>query len=88
MIKCFIALCLVGQANVCQPEMEITPIDHPVTSPMECARGGLTFYSQVQPGDKWFWKVRSFMEGDGSDIVRKWVEDEKARAARLEPQIK
>jgi hypothetical protein len=88
MIKCFIKLCLVANASICQPEMEITPIDHAVTSPMECSRGGLIFFSQVQPGDQWSWRTRSYMEGDGSDIVKKWVEDEKARAARLEPQIK
>jgi hypothetical protein len=111
MIKCFIVLCLVSAPNVCQPELEITPADHPITSPMECARGAFIYTAQPRMADnpdtpttqgnreqlsdgqpaaaEWFMaRVRSFMEGDGSDIVRTWVEEEKARAVRLEPQIK
>jgi hypothetical protein len=111
MIKCFITLCLVASPHVCQPELEITPIDHPITSPMECARGAFIYSAHGRmadnpdspgkrgnrealvdgkpaPAEFFMARVRSYLEGDGSDIVRKWVEDEKARAARLEPQIK
>jgi hypothetical protein len=98
MIKCFITLCLLANPTFCQAPIEITPIDHVITSPMECGRGGFIYFTQGRmaqqtpeqssPKPVWFPKVSSRLEGDGSDIVRKWVEEERARAARLEPQIK
>lgn len=98
MIHCFITLCLVANPSVCKPPVEITPIDHAVTSPMECGRGGFIYFAQgrieqktpdlATPAPEWFPKVSSKLEGDGSDIVRLWVDAEKARRVRLDPQIK
>lgn len=98
MIRCFITLCLVANPHVCKAPLEIMPEDHPITSPMECARGGFVAFAQdrmaetapdgVGPPQAWFPKVNSRLEGDGSDIVRTWVAEEKDRARRLEPQIK
>lgn len=87
MIRAYVIFCYVAHPAVCLPKIEITPIDHAITSPMECARGGFILEAQKQ-NPKLFAKVRCEMEGDGSDIVQKWVEDQKARAERLEPQIK
>lgn len=85
MIKCFVTLCLIANPQVCKPEMEITPVDHPVTSPMECARGAFGNFS----GTEWYVaRSASRLDGDGSDIVRTWVAGEKARLERLAPQIK
>lgn len=111
MIKCFIVICSLANPSICEPELEITPADHPITSPMECARGAFIYGAQGRmadnpdtptsqgnreqlvdgapaPATSFVARVRSYMEGDGSDIVRNWVEDQKARAARLAPQIK
>jgi len=111
MIKCFVVLCMVSNPTICKAPVEIFPDDgHPIASPMECARGGLSFFSQARiednpdtptsqgnreklvdglpaPGE-WFAKTYNRMEGDGSDIIRSWVAEEKRKALALEPQIK
>jgi len=101
MLKCFIVLCLIASPNICQPEMEIVPADGPLTNPMQCARGALIYSAQGRMGEQtpepdgqvaqpqWFVaNVSSRLEGDGSDIVQSWLDEQRARAKRLEPQIK
>jgi hypothetical protein len=69
-----------------------------VVSPLECMRGGAIFFSQARmaqqtpeqgaPAPAYFAKIYGKMEGDGSDIVQSWLAEQRARAKRLEPQIK
>lgn len=96
MIHCLVAFCLVANPTQCKPWVEILPADHVVTSPMECGKGGLIYFSQFEmarrtPGGAtpvWFPKTRSKMDGDGSDIVRTWLADQRAKRAALRPQIR
>lgn len=52
MIKCFITLCLVANPTMCLPPLQIEPSDgHPITSPMECARGAMIYQAQTRIAD-------------------------------------
>ena len=95
MIHCYVILCLVASPHICKPPIEVTPDDgRVISSPQECGVGGLIYFasprmSQQTPQDAtpapaWFPKVSSRMEGDGSDIIKEWVAQEKARAAMQE----
>lgn len=98
MIKCLVVLCMVANPTMCLPPI---PVEHadgsPITTPMDCARGGFIYSTAPNAAptqadgspNQWSIKsVRSILEGDGSDIVRKWVEEEKRRTIALQPQIK
>lgn len=103
MIKCFVTLCMVGNASVCQPPQELTPADgHYITSPLECGRAGFMAYTaarieqqtpeKVEEGKpapvQWFPKVYGKQIGDGAGEIDKWLADQRAKADRLSPQIK
>lgn len=94
MIKCFVALCVVGHATVCQPPVEIMPDDGSViSSPMQCGKGGLTYFTigglaKDPNGTEWFPKVYGKQEGDDSGVIQAWLDEQKARRKRLAPQIK
>lgn len=98
MIRAFVTLCLISNPSVCKAPIEVTPYDHVITSPAECAKGGFIFFTQprivqqtpeeASASPDWFPKVTCRMEGDGSDIVPNWIATEKARLRALEPQIK
>jgi hypothetical protein len=72
------------------------PADHIVTSPMECGRGGLVYFSQFRmarqtpDGEQplWFPRVRAKMDGNGDDIVQTWLADQRAKRAASRPQIR
>jgi hypothetical protein len=67
-----------------------------ITSPLECGRGGFTAYAQqtqTPPGKdptklEWFPKVYGREIDTGTNEIHQWIEDQKAKAARLEPQIR
>lgn len=99
MIRAFVTFCLIANPYLCEAPVEIMPHDgRPITTPIDCMIGGIIYFAQgriqqktpdaAQPAPIWFAKVNCRMEGDGSDIVRQWVEDQRAKAVRLEPQIK
>ena len=94
MIRCFVMMCMVSNPNICKSPEEITPTDHIVTSPMECMRGGAVYFSQYRMTQKtpeeaskppaWFARMEARVEGDGSDIIKTWVAEQKAKAAMQE----
>ena len=96
MIRCYIALCLIANPAECKPEVEIMPADNVITSPMECGRGGLVYFSQFRMARQtpdgehplWFPKTRSEMDGNGDDIVQTWLADQRAKRAAARPQIR
>lgn len=91
MIRAFVTFCLVANPTMCLPPVEIVPQDnHTIVSPIECMVGGLIFFSQPRPAasTEYFAKVFCKQEGDGSDIISKWVAEEKDRTRRLAPQTK
>jgi hypothetical protein len=81
-------------ATMCMKYEVIPDTMSAVTSPMECMMGGVIFSSQHpiidHNGVQWSTDGRILCESDPPDInaVHNWVEAEKARLARTEPQIK
>jgi hypothetical protein len=96
LIHCLVVICLVANPTECKTPVEIIPADSVITSPMQCERGGLIYFSQFRmarqtpDGEKplWFPKVRAKMDGNGDDIVATWLADQRAKRAAARPQIR
>ena len=94
MTHAYVIICMLLNASMCL-KYEIIPESlEAVTSPMACMQGGAIFSAQHplvdHNGIQWTTTGRTLCESDPPDVnaVRDWVNAEKARLARTEPQIK
>ena len=94
MITLTVVFCLTLNSYICQ-ELRMVPEDYrAIASPMECIIGGAigSVDLDVQfKKDGAEWKVRGYRcEASPPKVtdIQDWLDDQRARAERLEPQIK
>ena len=76
MIYALVKYCMVMNSTMCQT-MEITPIDHKMTSVMECAIGGMMGNGNEFMHNGIRWRIAGVYCREEPSAIQQWLKDQK-----------